>query len=105
MLELDLETQAVDIKADATLGFTPRKTSGAPSDWTLMLQVQTGLVDLKHSLILLQEVGMNPTPSFMRIVPSVTYRLSDRTDLELGYYKSLTSSGDAGIKLGVWTRF
>lgn len=105
VLELDLETQAVDIKADATLGFTPRKTSGAPSDWTLMLQVQTGLVDLKHSLILLQEVGINPTPSFMRIVPSVTYRLSDRTDLELGYYKSLTSSGDAGIKLGVWTRF
>jgi hypothetical protein len=105
VLELDLETQAVDIKADATLGFTPRKTSGAPSDWTLMLQVQTGLVDLKHSLIVLQETGIDPAPSFMRIVPSVTYRLSNKTDLELGYYRSLTSSREAGVKLGIWTRF
>jgi len=105
VLELDLDTQAVDIKADVTLGVTPRAKSGAPSDWTVMLQVQTGLVDLKHSLLILQDTGIRPEPSFLRIVPSVTYRLSDRMDLELGYYRSLTSINEKGVKLGIWTRF
>lgn len=105
VLELDLETQAVDIKADVTLGFAPHSTNGAPSDWTLMLQVQTGLVDLEHSLMTLQQTGIRPEPSFLRIVPSLTYRLGDRADLELGYYRSLTSNDERGIKLGIWTRF
>jgi hypothetical protein len=105
VLELDLETRDMDVKADITLGFTPSPPSGPPVPWTAMLQVQTGIVAIKESLLQLREAGIRPQPSFMRIVPSVTYRLRDGVDLELGFYRNLTGSDERGFKLGLWTRF
>lgn len=105
VLELDLETRDMDVKADITLGFTPSPAAGPPAPWTAMLQLQTGIVALKESLFLLREAGIRPEPSFLRIVPSVTFRLREGVDLELGFYHSLTGSDERGAKLGLWTRF
>ena len=109
LLEADLETRRLDLKADITLGFTPHVMTGQaeapPSGWTLMLQLQTGLVDLHESLLQLQTEGIVPEPSFLRLAPSVTYRINDRTRLEFGFYRGLRDTRERGLKFGVWTTF
>lgn len=107
LLELDLDQQQIDIKADITLGLVPAARHRPDEDgkWTLMLQLQTGLIDVQDSLALLKSDGIVPDPSFLRIAPSVTYRLHDRLDLEFGIYRSLNGSGEQGLKFGVWSRF
>ena len=105
LIELDMETRQMDVKADITLGLTPQRHGAPPSDWTLMLQVQTGLVAVQDSLYLLQTEGTVPEPSFLRIVPSITYQLRDGLHLELGLYRALDGSSEQGVKLGLWSRF
>lgn len=105
VLEFEIETGDIDVKADITLGFNPSPADGQASRWTMIVQVQTGLVAVNEGVMLLRETGIRPDPSFLRIVPSVTYRLRDGIDLELGLYHSLTGTDERGVKLGVWTRF
>lgn len=105
LMEVDLETQQIDVKADVTLGLTPQSDAGIASDWTLMLQLQTGLVGVQDSLYLLQSDGILPEPSFLRLVPSVTYQLREGMHLELGLYRGLNGSSEQGVKLGLWSRF
>lgn len=105
LMELDLETRQIDIKTDVTLGLTPQSQAGTASDWTFMLQVQTGLVDLQDSLYLLHSEGIVPEVSFLRLVPSVTYQLREGMHLELGLYRGLNGSSERGVKLGLWSRF
>lgn len=105
LLEVDIEQRAVDIKADITLGFSPHAPDAPPPDWTLMLQLQTGLVDVQDSLLLLQTEGILPEPGFLRLVPSVTYRLNDRMRLEIGLFRALRGDRETGVKFGVWTTF
>ncbi|MFN7004455.1 MAG: hypothetical protein ACK4NW_13610 [Roseinatronobacter sp.] len=105
VLEYEIATQDIDVKADITLGFTPQPAAGDASRWTLMVQVQTGLVAVNEGVTLLRETGQRPDPSFLRIVPSVTYQLREGIDLELGVYQSLTGTEERGVKLGVWSRF
>ncbi|OZB20012.1 MAG: hypothetical protein B7X55_01730 [Rhodobacterales bacterium 34-62-10] len=105
LMEVDLETRQIDVKADVTLGLTPQSAAGTASDWTLMIQMQTGLVDLQDSLYLLHTEGTVPEPSFLRLAPSVTYKIRDGMHLELGLYSDLNGSSDQGVKLGLWSRF
>ncbi len=105
VLEYEIETQDIDVKADITLGFTPQRADGPASRWTLMVQVQTGLVAVNEGIFLLRETGIRPDPSFLRVVPSVTYRLREGIDLEMGLYHSLTGTDERGVKLGIWSRF
>ena len=105
LMELDLETRQIDIKADVTLGITPQSQAGTASDWTVMLQLQTGLVGVQDSLDLLYYEGIIPEPSFLRLAPSVTYRLREGMHLELGLYRGLNGSSERGVKLGLWSRF
>lgn len=109
LLELDLENRDMDLKADITLGFAPAARNGSQDGqsgrWSMMLQVQTGLVNVEDGLFLLQSQGTVPDPSFLRVVPSVTYRLRDNIDLELGFYRSLNGSDEQGLKIGLWSRF
>lgn len=105
LMEVDLETRQIDVKADVTLGVTPQSDGEQPSDWTFMVQMQTGLVGLQDSLYLLQTEGIAPEPTFLRIVPSVTYQLREGMHLELGLYRGLNGSSEQGVKLGLWSRF
>ena len=105
LMEVDLETRQIDVKADVTLGVTPQSDAGLPSDWTFMVQVQTGLISLQDSLYLLHTEGITPEPAFLRIVPSVTYQLREGMHLELGLYRGLNGSSEQGVKLGLWSRF
>lgn len=105
LMEVDLDTQGIDVKADITLGLSPQRRDGPPSDWTLMLQVQTGLVGVQDNLYLLQTEGIVPEPSFLRLVPSLTYQLRAGMHLELGLYRGLNGSSEQGVKLGLWSRF
>lgn len=105
LMEVDMETRQIDVKADITLGLTPQRDEGASSDWTVMIQLQTGLVGVQDSLHLLQTDGIVPDPSFLRIVPSVTYQLRDGLHLEMGLYQGLNGSSEQGVKLGLWSRF
>jgi hypothetical protein len=105
LMELDLETRQIDIKTDVTLGITPQSHAGTASDWTMMLQLQTGLVGVQDSLSLLYYEGITPEPSFLRLAPSVTYQLREGMHLELGLYRGLNGSSERGVKLGLWSRF
>ena len=105
LLELDLETRHSDIKTDVTLGITPQSQAGTASDWTFMLQLQTGLLGVQDSLYLLYHEGIIPEPSFLRLAPSVTYQLREGMHLELGLYRGLNGSSERGVKLGLWSRF
>lgn len=106
VLELDIEDHDIDLKADITLGYTPPARDAAQDPrWSVMVQLQTGLVDVEDRLILLRDQGVTPDPSFLRIVPSVTYRVRDNIDLELGFFRSLTGSDEQGLKIGLWSRF
>lgn len=105
LLEVDLATQGVDIKTDITLGFTPGWAGARPADWTLMLQLQTGLVEVQDSLLLLRTEGIAPRASFLRIAPSATYRLNDRMHLEIGFFHALQGSDEKGVKIGLWSTF
>jgi hypothetical protein len=104
-LEVDLESRKLDEKTDITLGLTPLSPDGRPADWTMMLQLQTGVVDIRQQLFLLQTEGIRPGASFLRLVPSVTYRLRDGLQLEIGYVHPLDGSGARAIKLGLWSTF
>lgn len=105
LLEVDMSAQEIDLKTDITLGFTPGWADAPPSDWTLMLQLQTGLVEVQDSLLLLQAEGIAPQASFLRIAPSATYRLNDRMRLEIGFFHALQGSDERGVKIGLWSTF
>lgn len=104
-LELGMDHHKLDEKTDFTLGLTPRHPDGRPSDWTIMVQVQTGVVDIREQIFLLQTEGIKPGASFVRVVPSVTYRLRDGMHLEIGYFHALDGTGAQGVKLGLSTTF
>jgi hypothetical protein len=104
-VELGLDRSRLDEKTDITFGLTPRRPDGQTADWTVMLQVQTGVVDIREQLFLLQTEGIQPGASFVRLVPSVTYRLREGLDLEIGYFRALDGTGAQGIKLGLWSSF
>jgi hypothetical protein len=70
-----------------------------------MVQVQTGVVDIREQIFLLQTEGIKPGASFVRVVPSVTYRLRDGMHLEIGYFHALDGTGAQGVKLGLSTTF
>lgn len=105
LLEVDMATQEIDLKTDITLGFTAGRADAPPSDWTVMLQLQTGLVDLQDSVLLYRTEGVLPEPAFLRIAPSVTYRLNDRMRLEIGLFHALQGSDERGVKIGLWSSF
>ena len=105
LLEVDMATQEIDLKTDITLGFTAGQADAPPSDWTVMLQLQTGLVDLQDSVLLHRTEGVLPEPAFLRIAPSVTYRLNDRMHLEIGLFHALQGSDERGVKIGLWSSF
>jgi hypothetical protein len=104
-LEWGMDSKTLDEKTDFTLGLTLLDPQGHPADWTFMLQLQTGVVDIGQQLFLLQTEGIKPGASFIRLVPSLTYRLREGLHLELGYVLGLDSRGGQGIKLGLWTQF
>lgn len=104
-LELGLDRHKLDEKTDITLGLTPRSPDGQSADWTVMLQIQTGVVDIREQLFLLQTEGIRPGASFLRIVPSVTYRLREGLQLEIGYFHALDETGARGVKLALWSHF
>ncbi len=76
---------AMDLKADITLGVTlsPRVIA--------MVQVQAG--QPRHD------------PRFLRLVPSVLWRLKGGTQLEFGLTQDLMRGGTSGVKLGLWRTF
>lgn len=104
-VEVDLDSRELDEKTDVTLGLTLLNPDGRPADWTMMLQLQTGVVDIRQKLFLLQTEGIQPGASFLRLVPSVTYRLRDGLHLEMGYVHALDGSGSRALKLGLWSTF
>lgn len=104
-LEWGLDSKTLDEKTDFTLGVTLRDPQGKPEDWTFMLQLQTGVVDIGKQLFLLQTEGIEPGASFLRLVPSITYELRDGMHLELAFFHALDATGSQGIKLGLWSRF
>lgn len=83
--EMRTETLAIDAKTDLTLGVS---ISDARK---IMLQFQSGV-----------QFGDDP---FLRIVPSMTFALSDHARLEIGLSHSLRGASDSGLKIGVWLSF
>ena len=99
LLELGIDTGETDFKTDITVGFTPAATltswlwpdDATPPRLTGMLQLQAG--------------SAADAPAFLRLAPSVTYRLRGNTRLEIGAFRSLRGPVEAGLKLGIWTEF
>ena len=83
--EIHVDTLAVDGKADLTLGLSVNEHR------KLLLQLQGGL-----------QYGDEP---FLRLVPSMTFTLSDRMRLELGLSQSLRDDRETGLKAAVWLEF
>ncbi len=75
----------LDLKADLTLGvaLSPRITG--------MVQVQMG--QPRHD------------PQFLRVVPSVLWRLQGGAQVEFGLTQDLRDGGATGLKLGLWREF
>jgi hypothetical protein len=85
LAEMRLVTHEVDYKADLTLGIdlSDRRK--------LMLQVQSGV-----------QAGDEP---FVRLVPSVVFRLSRRTLFEFGITQDMRGARATGIKAALWLEF
>ena len=83
--ELRFGSLAVDAKADLTLGLNINEAR------KLMVQVQAGA-----------QFGDAP---FLRIVPSMTFALSDRSQVEFGISQSLRGDYETGIKAALWWQF
>ncbi|MCM2561727.1 hypothetical protein M8756_04510 [Lutimaribacter sp. EGI FJ00015] len=83
--EMRTETLATDYKADLTLGLTVTDRR------KIMMQFQAGV-----------QSGDEP---FLRLVPSITFGLSNRTQLEIGLTHDLLGVRDTGIKAAVWYEF
>jgi len=83
--EYSLDSRALDLKADATLGVS------RPSGQKWMLQLQAGQA--------------REEASFLRLVPSMTFELRKGWQLELGLSKALTGARENGVKFGMWHDF
>jgi hypothetical protein len=83
--ELRTNSLAVDAKADLTLGLNINDAR------KLMVQIQAGA-----------QFGDTP---FLRIVPSMTFALSDRSQVEFGISQSLRGDYETGIKAALWWQF
>ncbi len=83
--ELRIDTLATDLKADLTLGLTITDRR------KVMMQVQAGVQD-----------GDEP---FLRLVPSITFGLSERAKMELGFTHDLFGVQDTGVKAALWYEF
>ncbi|SEP77813.1 hypothetical protein [Thalassovita taeanensis] len=75
----------VDVKADLTLGLSPTPKLKA------MMQLQTG--------------KSMTEPAFLRLVPSVAYRLGERWHLEAGLSHTVIGDRETGMKFGLWCDF
>lgn len=84
LAELDRDG-GLDLKADLTLGvtFSPRLTG--------MVQMQMG--QPRHD------------PQFVRVVPSVLWRLRGGAQVEFGLTQEVQGGGATGIKIGLWREF
>lgn len=83
--EIHTETLVIDGKADLTLGLSVNENR------KLMIQLQAGA-----------QFGDAP---FLRVVPSMTFAVSDRMKLEIGLSQSLRGHREAGIKAAIWLEF
>lgn len=84
-VEVRTQTLAIDAKADLTLGLT--------------------ITDARKIMVQLQAGAQHGDDPFLRLVPSVTFALSDRTKLEIGISQSLLGQGETGIKAALWFTF
>ena len=74
-----------DFKADITLGINHGNRLKT------ILQVQTGV--------------STGDPSFIRLAPSVVYRVSAKSHIEIGATAGLRGDSEYGLKLGFWREF
>ena len=85
LTEIRIRTAAIDTKADVTLGLNINDAR------KIMLQLQMGA-----------QFGDEP---FLRLVPSMTFAVGKRGQVEIGLSQSLRGDFETGLKAAYWINF